>query len=80
MERLLLHRHWRQEERLRLLSPFAPLLREVHAMRHLWDRPHRIGGAGFQAVVPGFEATPPAVAIRASLAGAGRMQAATLSN
>lgn len=57
---------------VRLMGLVSPLMREVGAMRYLWDRPHRVDGARLAALLPGFEATPPDQAVRSSLAGSGR--------
>ncbi len=58
---------------MRLAAPFSPMLREVLEMRYLWERPHRIDGAGFRAVLPDFDGATVDEAIRASLRGAGRI-------
>lgn len=53
---------------LRLISPFSAMIREVLEMRYLWDVPHRIDGADFEALLPDFPATPLDEAVRAALA------------
>ena len=56
---------------LKLLGRFSPLMREVAEMRYLWNRPHRIAAADFNACLPDFTPTAPADAVRASLTGCG---------
>jgi nucleoside-diphosphate-sugar epimerase len=58
---------------LRLIAPFNALMQEVRAMRYLWNRPHRLDAARFTALFPDFRATSLEDAIRASLAGSGRL-------
>ena len=53
---------------LRLAAPFWKLGREVLEMRYLWEVPHRIDGAAFDAALPGFRMTPADEAIAAALA------------
>ena len=53
---------------LRLLGIFAPLMREVHEMRYLWQVPHRIDGGKMASVLPDFEATTFSHAVREALA------------
>ncbi|WP_226781996.1 epimerase [Oceaniglobus trochenteri] len=43
---------------LRALSPLWPMARHLCEMRYLWDMPHRIDGARFDALLPGFRPTP----------------------
>lgn len=43
---------------LSLIAPFAPLMREVKAMRYIWNQPHQIDGALFRNLLPTFEDTP----------------------
>jgi nucleoside-diphosphate-sugar epimerase len=45
----------------------SPLMREVHEMRYLWQRPHQLDGAAIQAILPDFVATPQAVGIATAL-------------
>ncbi|MCV2881710.1 epimerase [Actibacterium sp. XHP0104] len=49
---------------LQLSRPFWPLGRHLLEMRYLWDMPHRLDGAKFGRLVPGFDHTPPAQALR----------------
>lgn len=58
---------------LNLLGLFIPLMREIAAMRYLWDRPHRIEAAVFSRILPGFQPTEPIDAVRASLIGCGQL-------
>ncbi len=57
---------------LRLAALFSPLMREVLAMRYLWNRPHGLDGAVFADLLPDFEETPVQIAVRMSLTGTGR--------
>lgn len=41
-----------------LFAPFWELARELREMRYLWNTPHRLSGAKFAALLPGFERTP----------------------
>lgn len=43
---------------LRIMSPFSPLLREVYAMKYLWDKPHRLSGQRLKELLPEFSPTP----------------------
>lgn len=43
---------------LRLASPFWPMGRCLCEMRYLWDTPHRLDGARFDALLPRFRQTP----------------------
>lgn len=52
---------------IRALGLVNPLMREVAAMRYLWDRPHRLDGTDVERLLPGFTPTPPEQAIRLSL-------------
>lgn len=52
---------------LSLMAPFSPLMREVKAMRYLWNRPHQIDGALFHKLLPEFKATPIPVALSEAL-------------
>ena len=58
---------------LNIMGLFNPLMREVSAMRYLWNRPHRIGSTDFDRALPGFQPTEPIDAIRASLNGCGQL-------
>ena len=51
-------------ELFKVLGWFVPMIREVNAMRYLWDKPHRVDGADFRARVPGLHITPKADAIK----------------
>ncbi|MHA1127617.1 MAG: NAD(P)H-binding protein [Alphaproteobacteria bacterium] len=46
---------------------FSPLVREVVAMRHLWNEPHQLDGAAMIKLLPTFEATPLNVAMAQAL-------------
>jgi len=48
---------------MRLASPVWPLAREVLEMRYLWDYPHALNGAAFEALLPEFRHTAAADAI-----------------
>lgn len=52
----------------RLARPFWPMGRCLLEMRYLWNTPHRLDGARFSALCPGFHATPPAEALSAAIA------------
>lgn len=56
---------------MRMISPFAPLVREVLEMRYLWNVPHAIDGARLGALLPDFRPTP----LLAALADAMRIAA-----
>lgn len=43
---------------LRLAAPVWELARELGEMRYLYDHPHSLDGATFEALVPGFVPTP----------------------
>lgn len=43
---------------LSVSAPFSPLMREIKAMRYLWNRPHQIDGALFNRLLPTFTHTP----------------------
>jgi len=43
---------------LHLARPFWPMARGLLEMRYLWNMPHRIDGAGFADLLPGFAPTP----------------------
>ncbi len=46
---------------------FSPLIREVVAMRYLWNKPHRLDGAALNALLPDFKPTPLRVALQQAL-------------
>ncbi|MCV2887716.1 Rossmann-fold NAD(P)-binding domain-containing protein [Ruegeria aquimaris] len=48
---------------LHLARPFWPLARCLLEMRYLWNTPHRLDGAAFDALLPGFRQTPLAKAL-----------------
>ena len=52
---------------MRLLSPVAPLLRELVEMRYLWDTPHALDDAALRRWLPAFAPTPLPEAMRASV-------------
>lgn len=56
---------------LRVAAPFWPMARRLLEMRYLWDMPHRIDAARFDALVPGFTSTAPEEAVAAAVAGLG---------
>ncbi len=58
---------------LNIIGLFNPLIREVAAMRYLWNRPHRIESAEFGRALPEFQSTDPLDAVRASLRGCGQL-------
>ncbi|MGG7566005.1 NAD(P)H-binding protein [Rhodovulum sp. DZ06] len=58
---------------LRLAAPVWPLARELREMRYLWDRPHRVDGADFAALVPEFRPTPMEAGLAESLRGLGAL-------
>lgn len=64
---------------LNLMGLVNPLMREVAAMRYLWNRPHRIESADFGRALPDFQPTDPFDAVRASLSGCGQLHAAALA-
>lgn len=64
---------------LHLMGLFSPMMREVAAMRYLWNRPHRIEAADFSRVLPDFQPTEPIDAVRASLSGCGQLHAPALA-
>lgn len=53
---------------LRLARPFWPMARHLLEMRYLWDTPHRLDGARFRDLLPGFAHTPAEEALRAATA------------
>jgi nucleoside-diphosphate-sugar epimerase len=52
---------------LSLMATFSPIMREVRAMRYLWNRPHQIDGALFQSLLPTFTETLLATAMTQAL-------------
>lgn len=58
---------------LTLASPFWELARELREMRYLYDTPHRLDGAKFARLVPGFVATPFDTVIAAHLTPSGQV-------
>lgn len=49
------------------ISIFSPLIREVVAMRYLWNEPHQLDGTALKALLPNFTPTPLNVAMREAL-------------
>lgn len=49
------------------IGVFSPLIREVVAMRYLWNKPHRLDGAEFNTLLPDFEPTPLKAAMQQAL-------------
>jgi nucleoside-diphosphate-sugar epimerase len=43
---------------------FSPLIREVVAMRYLWNKPHQLDGSALTALLPNFKPTPLNIAMR----------------
>lgn len=56
---------------MRLASPFVPLLRELHEMKYLWDRPVRLDNRRLLAALGEEPRTPLDVAVRTTLAAMG---------
>ena len=56
---------------LRLAAPVWPMGRGLLEMRYLWSMPHRLDGAKFDRLLPGFRPTDPLTAIASAL-GVGR--------
>ena len=56
---------------LRAASPFWELARELTEMRYLYDHPHRLDGAKFGRLLPGFAMTPLAGVLQRFAATAG---------
>ena len=56
---------------MRMISLFAPVVREVLEMRYLWNVPHAIDGGELAALLPDFRPTP----LRTALADAMRVEA-----
>jgi nucleoside-diphosphate-sugar epimerase len=56
-----------------LARPFWPMARHLLEMRYLWSKPHRLDGARFAELLPGFRATDPLTAVATALgSGHGR--------
>jgi nucleoside-diphosphate-sugar epimerase len=53
---------------MRLISPFAPMIRELFEMRYLWAEPHRLDGAPLQALIGPLPQTPLDKAVAETLA------------
>lgn len=52
---------------MRIASPFWRLARELLEMRYLWNTEHALDNARFEQLLPEFEPTPVAVALRQSI-------------
>jgi nucleoside-diphosphate-sugar epimerase len=52
---------------MRLAAPFVPMVREVLAMRYLWERPHALDDAALRALIGHVPHTPLPQALRAIL-------------
>jgi len=52
---------------MRIASPFWRLARELLEMRYLWDTEHALENSRFGQLLPDFEPTPVAVALRQSI-------------
>ena len=50
-----------------LLGLFSPIIREVVAMRYLWNQPHQLDGSTMDALLPDFKPTPLPTALREAL-------------
>jgi len=46
---------------------FSPLIREVVAMRYLWNKPHRLDGSALAHLLPNFKPTPLKAALQRAL-------------
>lgn len=55
---------------MRMISPFAPVVREVLEMRYLWTVPHAIDGRKLAALLPDFRPTPLLVALADAMGAA----------
>lgn len=53
---------------LRVARPFWRMAGPLLEMRYLWTKPHHLTRASFDAVLPGFEETPPEEALAAAIA------------
>ena len=52
---------------IRLAQPVWKLARSLCEMRYLWNTPHSLDGARFEALLPDFEATAVARALATAL-------------
>ncbi len=52
---------------IRMAGIFWPMGRCLVEMRYLWSKPHRLDGARFSALLPGFQGTDPSEAIATAL-------------
>lgn len=52
---------------IRLAAPLWPMGRELLEMRYLWELPHRLDGAKFCQLLPGFHTTAPETAFTSVL-------------
>ncbi|KMW60137.1 Nucleoside epimerase [Candidatus Rhodobacter oscarellae] len=50
-----------------MASPFWPLARYLREMRYLWNKPHHLDAARFDALLPGFQHTPVQEAVARAL-------------
>jgi len=46
---------------------FSPVIREVIAMRYLWNKPHQLDGSALNALLPEFKPTPLKAALQQAL-------------
>ncbi|MFW2543128.1 epimerase [Primorskyibacter sp. 2E107] len=53
---------------LRLAAPFGGMARTLLEMRYLWNKPHRLDGTAFEAILPDFRSTAPQEAIARAIA------------
>ncbi|MEQ8246215.1 MAG: NAD(P)H-binding protein [Alphaproteobacteria bacterium] len=56
---------------MRLIAPFAPMIREVLEMRYLWQVPHALDSTKLRAAIPDFKPTPLAACLRDVLPATG---------
>ncbi len=52
---------------LQLAYPFWPLAKNLLEMRYLWDMPHHLDNAAFEALLPDFVATSPEAAMQKAI-------------
>jgi hypothetical protein len=52
---------------MRLMAPFAPLIREVLEKRYLWTVPHAVDESSLRDALPKFQPTPLAEALTKTL-------------
>ena len=64
---------------MRLAAPFVPMVREVLAMRYLWERPHALDDSGLRALIGSLPHTPLPQALRAILSAPDQSSAAFFS-